>query len=334
MIRIDTSDPMWLSKPFDAWRARLDLQRRAGNEKEFKLSARSLGQYWGWSEQRSRRFLAGLCKSGFLKKNKGEGFSATSWTVCSPDDEIAIEEQAKAKAAKPRPLPTPGPAVDRVPAPVATQTEIQLPRRATRKSVAQDTPPPIPAELDTDEFREAWELRLRERGIAGKSPNAAQLLVHFKKLVKLAKAKDLQAAIEAVERATVGGWSGVVYAQDFENDDTGGKPQKTRLPTRIMLFDESAAQAEEPHKMPEEEPSQWVDFKNVLRDLMTRDDYAAFASPMDFDHTSNDGKLVARVPNSHFMNIWETYPLKADFERAQEISGTRVSIFSANQAVG
>ncbi len=86
---------------------------------------------------------------------------------------------------------------------------------------------PIPATLDTPEFREKWELRLKERaepGRRGSPPSESSVTAQLGKLEQLAKARGLPAAIACVERATDGRHQGIVFPEDFEVPRNGGWP--------------------------------------------------------------------------------------------------------------
>lgn len=95
-----------------------------------------------------------------------------------------------------------------------SREQIQKAPKKVEKKVASDLPP-IPPELDTEEFRAAWAERIEERREARKPIKPTQAKRQFKLLVKVADLKGSDFAAQLVRAASANETLGVVWADQL-----------------------------------------------------------------------------------------------------------------------
>lgn len=250
-------DDLWFEKPFDRWRARLDIVaaaaeddrvvRAAGRDVRLRrgeiLAAGSfLSSRWGWSEGKVRVFVSRLLEEGFLERVRRTAVGIVYAVSEFESHQLPSEREAPARATeKKQAPPSPGAPPD--------QEKGEAARAAWEEKVVTYYAwalPPIPAELRSDEFMEAWRARLIERAEKQSKGKLSytQVRTQFAKMLKLRALHGMESVVEALERATGGGYAGVVFKEDlaeprsrsnnppqqvlFQPEETGADPRRRR----------------------------------------------------------------------------------------------------------
>lgn len=84
--------------------------------------------------------------------------------------------------------------------------------------------PPLPPELDSPEFLEAWQEWVRVRVEIKKPLKATGAKACIKKLLRFAKAGGIDAAIETLENSSAGGYQGLFDPRERRAGTNGRKP--------------------------------------------------------------------------------------------------------------
>jgi hypothetical protein len=122
-----------------------------------------------------------------------------------------------------------------IPIPIPREEQIQKAPKKVEKKVADDLPP-IPPELDTDEFRAAWAERIEERREARKPIKPTQAKRQFKILVEVADLRGSDFAAQLVRAASANETLGVVWADQLARWRHQG-PQHQILGGGLPLID-------------------------------------------------------------------------------------------------
>ena len=103
-------------------------------------------------------------------------------------------------------------------------------KRPKNKENIKKEMPPIPAELDTDAFRESWGHWLQHRKENKKPMTELAVKKQFNKLVKIGAAR----AVEAIDHSIASGYQGI-----FEDSKPGQQPKKRYDYSRLMKTEEA-----------------------------------------------------------------------------------------------
>ena len=240
---------------------------------------------------------------GRPRKNQAEPSENQMGDGCFPE-----ESKTKAKVS------TPSPALARARALAPTEGTLfessapsaSVPPRERARRVSPELPP-IPAELDTPEFRAALAGRLDERAARGVKarPTGPQLLAQFRQLSAVAREHGVAVAVECLEYATAGGYPAVVY--------------KDRLPS-LTLADRAALAPPEatadrgpmpsPSDLSADHLDRWESAVASLR--LPREDLATWFRPLGVAWNGNGIHVYA--PNDRFRASFEEHysaPLSA-----------------------
>lgn len=226
---------MWTEKPFGRWRARWDIVAQAAfraHEKtargrklwlqrgQFLASVDFLCVRWGWSVGKVRIFLDSLRDDGFVENVKRTSVG-TVYVVVRYEELVGHGEALVAEEPPPK-KPAKGPTKKLKPVgPPPAEGCPPEDRQAWEDRVIEHavaTLPPVPEDLKTPAFVEAWRERLIERAekMSRGKISFTQVKSQLKKLSRLRELKGIDAVVEAVERATHGGYAGVVFKEDME----------------------------------------------------------------------------------------------------------------------